>query len=126
MIFLFSSCYSNAIYFDIENQSIKSCNIKGIRQIYIESDSSNEMYLISWTDSTLRAPRDVKLKNIQSGYSVYKNWNNEIISNIKFKLSALSAYSIERVQDDASGYKIKVWTDWLGNVNKTSQPLCSH
>ena len=123
---VFSSCYSNAIYFDIENRSIKSCNSKEINHIYINNDTSDEMYSIVWVDTILMAPKTIELKNIQTGYKIYAGWNNKQILSRDLKLSALAVYTIERVQGDASGYKIKVWTDKQGNIIKTSHSNCSY
>src|SRR6266536_5061449 len=125
IVSVFSSCYSNAIYFDVNAQSICSCNAKEIRQVYIKNDSSSEVYLISWTDTILVAPKIINLKNIETGYSLYKGWNKKQISINEFKLAVLSTYTIERVQDDATTYKVKVWTDKTGNINKTSRSTCN-
>jgi len=119
------SCNSNAIYFDIETQSLQSCNSKGIKRIYVEDESSTETYLISWTDTVSTAPDNIKLKNIQCGYNIYKGWKDEQINAYNFKLLPSKAYVIKRVQGDASSFKIKIWTDNSGNISKTSHSSCS-
>lgn len=120
-----SSCYqSNAIYFDIKEQSIKSCNQKGLRRLYIKNDSIAEVYSLVWNDTMNTAPQIIKLISIDTSYRIYEGWNNKNISNNSFKLKPFSRYIIERVQGDASAYKIKVWTDETGNINKTDQEFC--
>lgn len=124
IVFVFSSCYySNAIYFDVAKQSVNSCNPKGIRQLYIDKDSSRETYLLVWEDKINEVPKVINIKSIK-GYFVYKGWNRKQISINEFKLSPLSCYTFDRAQGDAASYKIKVWTDEFGNIKKTSKGSC--
>ena len=129
LIFLmlgFSSCQSNAIYFDIKEQAIKSCNQKGIFRIYIKNDFLAETYSLVWGDTTISAPKEIELFNPNNEYKIYKGWNNLPISIKDFKLKASSSYTIERVQGDASAYKVQVWTDKAGNINKALPESCKN
>lgn len=115
------SCYqSNAISFEINEQSIKSSNNKGIEHLYIKNDSASETYSILWTNEIKNAPKNVTLSFRDTSYKIFKGWNNKQILNTDFKLNPHSKYIIERVQGDASAYKIQVWTDENGNVFKVS------
>jgi hypothetical protein len=129
LIFLmlaFNSCQSNAIYFDIKEQAIKSCNQKGISRIYIKNDSSAETYSLVWSDTTISAPIKIELFNPNNAYKIYKGWNNLPISVQDFKLKTSSSYTIERVQGDASAYKVQVWVDNVGNINKAISESCKN
>lgn len=122
----FSSCQSNAIYFDINEQAIKSCNQKGIYRIYIKNDSLAETYSLVWSDTTISAPKKIELFNPNNAYKIYKGWNNLPISIKDFKLKVSSSYTFERVQGDASAYKVQVWTNNVGNVSKAVPESCKN
>ena len=118
MVLVFCSCQSNAFYFDIQEQSIVSINSKGIRRIHIYNDSTNEKYLFLWESTVSSAPTKVNLLNINEGYMIYEDWFEKPINRNKFKFKPSSRYTIERLQGDAGGYKIRVWTDEKAVVNK--------
>ena len=119
-----SSCWSNAINYDVKSQMIMSCSPKGMEHIDIKNDSLNDYYSIVWTDVTKNAPRYIDLKNIQKGFSIYKGWNDEPISVSDFKLHFLTKYTIAKPGGDAATYLIQVWTDSNGWICRTSQPNC--
>ena len=114
---------SNAIYFDIKEQAIKSCNSNGIRNLSIKLDSSETGYSIKWSDKDKDAPTIINLSSIDNNYYISKGYL-ETIDNKKFKLAPLSKYTIERAQGDAGGYRIDVWTDEYGKVVKADPASC--
>jgi len=122
----FSSCFfqSNAIYFDIKEQAIKSCNSKGITRIYVEQVSTEKRCSIIWSDNDTNVPTTVQLSSISNGYTVLSGYPERRISNKEFKLQAFSKYIIERVQGDAGAYRIEVWTDGDGRVIKADPDSC--
>jgi len=124
---LLTSCFeSNEIYFELTKNSVMSCNRKGIRQLYITNDSTIETFSFFYSDSASEdAPKIIKIDSISEGYCISKGWKKLNINRSKFKLNALSQYTIERVQGDASAYKIKVWTDEYGKITKTSKGSCN-
>jgi uncharacterized protein YcfL len=47
--FVLVSCSeSNAIYFDTKEQSVVSCNTKGINRLIYKNDSIAEVYVLLW------------------------------------------------------------------------------
>src|SRR6476469_8014524 len=100
ILILLSACSSNAISFDVEKQSIVSCNSKGIRTLYIEGKSTNESYTISWVDTLANAPTAIKLGDVEDGYVIEKGWKSEKVLKREFKLSPSSSYIIQRAQGD--------------------------
>jgi hypothetical protein len=124
VILLFSSCFSNSIYFDTEDQAIKSCNPTGMRRIYIENESKNDYYSIVWSDTTHSTPDFITLKRIQSGFTVYVVGEFRQIPRSDFKLLPSTEYTIRKSGGDASSYEIKIWTDSKGYVIGTDQPQC--
>ena len=125
IVLLFMGCASNEIYFDCDTQSLISCSNKGIRNVYISSESSSETYLIEWKSTKINAPTNLDFRNVQKEYSVYKGWNNILILNEEFKLSPLTNYKVERVQGDASSYNIEVSTNEKGEIIKSSKVSCN-
>lgn len=125
---ILTSCFeSNEIHFDVNEKSVKSCNQKGLRQLYIKNDSTADIFYFLYCDSNHNDfPKVIYFDSISEEYCIYKGWNNRKINNTSFKLMPLSQYTIERVQGDASAYKIKVWTDKNGRVNKTSKENCNN
>ncbi len=124
IILLFTSCFSNTIYFDLKDQAIKSCNPTGIKRIYIENKSLNDYYSIGWTDTTSRAPGFINLESVQNGFTISVVGENKQIPQSDFKLRPSTQYTITKSGGDASSYEIKVWTDRTGYVRGTSQPEC--
>ncbi|WP_300564695.1 hypothetical protein [Flavobacterium sp.] len=121
---LFIGCTNNEIYFDCDTQSLISCTNKGIRNVYISSESSSETYFIEWKSTEIDVPTNLDFRNIQKEYSIYKGWNEILILNKEFKLSPLTSYKIERVQGDASSYNIMISTNEKGKIVKSSKALC--
>jgi hypothetical protein len=126
LILSFSSCFqSNAIYFDVNEQSIRSCNSKGIRQLYIENDSTPEEYSITWIDDNKNAPTSVSIFSIDDSYNVARAWDRRRIDNKKFRLLPFNKYTITRMQGDASAYQIEVWTGENANIIKSIPDKCN-
>ena len=125
IVLLFTCCTSNETYFDCNTQSLISCNNKGIRNVYISSESTSETYHIEWKSTKIDAPSNLDLRNIQKEYSIHKGWNDILILNKDFKLSPLTNYKIERVQGDASSYNFMISTNNKGEVIKSSKSTCN-
>lgn len=123
---LFSSCFlSNEICFNVDNQSIISCNQKGLSNLYIEDSTTSNMYHLLFNDTlNNNVPKVIYIDSISKLYSIYQGWQEKYIKNQSFKLAPLSKYVIERAQGDASTYKIEVWTDKNGKVVKSSKRNC--
>lgn len=123
-----TSCFdSNKIYFEIQDQSIKSCNKKGIKNLYIQNSATPDMYYLVFNDTIKRdVPKVIYIDSISNLYSIYQGWQKKPVNNNSFRLAPLSQYKIERVQGDASAYKIEIWTDKNGKVIKTSKENCTN
>ena len=122
---LAASCFeSNAIYFNINEQSIRSCNSKGISRLFINNDSVAEVYSLIWNNNKKDAPKKICLYPLTVDYVITKGWNNKEISKEDFKLRPYSIYTIERVQGDATSYKITVQTDESGTIVKAVPDEC--
>lgn len=126
IVFLQSCFQSNSIYFNVELQEIKSCNNKGIKRIYIASDSTNENYRIEWKNDNQTPPTVIKLIPLTTGYIITSSWKNIQITPSKFKLNSNRKYTIERTQGDATPYKIEVFTNEEGNIYKTNKNQCNN
>ncbi len=122
-----TSCFdSNAIYFDIKEQTVLSCNKKGINRLYISNDSIAEDYILLWADSLKNAPNHIRLDQVDSNYTISKGWNKVLINAAIFKLKPFSSYTIERVQPDVSAYKISIMTGKNGNIMKAVPDKCKN
>lgn len=126
IIIVFPSCFkSNEIYFDIGDQSIKSCNSQGLYKLDIQNDSLNEFYSIIWKDSTKDSPKILKITNIDAGYKIFKGWERNPIPNSNFHLKKYSSYAIEKSQGDATPFKVKLFTDENGYVIRSDPNKCA-
>ena len=120
--FLLSSCFSNAIDFDIDTQSVRSGNIKSIRNLTIMEDSSETGYHIQWYGNNDNVPRTLSLSNIEQGYEVPSVPDAcGTVENNMLKLKPSKKYIIQRSGGDAGSYAIYVWTDENGRVCDVSR-----
>jgi hypothetical protein len=126
IILCISSCFSsNEIYFDIENQSVVSCNHKGIRRLYIENLTNSEVYRIEFNNENGGIlPNRVFIDSISTAYLVFLDWHKKPIPSAKFKLAPLARYKVERAQGDASAFGIDIWTEENGKVYKSTNESC--
>ena len=122
IILLFSSCQSTDIYFDINSQSIVSCNDRSLKRILIECDSLNKkdkdcVYDLFIKGKTIKAPSSININNITKVYG---------LKNAKTILMPNSCYKITFVGGGDDGYTdLKIWLDGQGRVYKTNKPNCN-
>jgi hypothetical protein len=128
LIPIFFNCcfYSNQIYFDIKDQTIKTCNPKGIICLYIENSKYPEVYRLEFNDTQKSAPKLLNINSVSELYSIFSMHENKYIDNNLFKLAPMSDYIVERVQGDASGYKIEICTDQNRKVIRSSHEDCQN
>lgn len=85
------------------------------------------MYRIEFNDTIKNeVPKVVYVNSVSNQYSIYQGWQKRVINNSSFKLTPFSHYKIERVQGDASSYKIEIWTDETGRVVRSSKEKCTN
>jgi hypothetical protein len=146
-LFLFISCYSNLMYFDIETQSLVGCDY-AISSFDIVKENGFGHYQFKTIEekSGRKHRKERKRINIKklneifyiSGYSTWLELNelNEIyyiddegkgyVDKQKFRLYPESEYTITNYTNgDAGGCKVRIKTDKDGNViysDKTSCP----
>ena len=109
LLFTLSSCYDNNIYFDINSQSVVSCNKKVIENLHIISKDSKYFYSFSKL-SKLKGTNSFNLVEINHSYSL-ENINREI-SIDSFRLRPETEYEIvNSTFGDATSSKILIKTD---------------
>lgn len=120
--FLFTSCRSTEIFFDINEQAIISCENNSINNLIIETDLSKTNFDeitcrhdLFWKDSLKEAPSKIYLKDIYKIYSI----KNKIFSLPK------GYYKITNDGSGDEGYsEIKIWVNNQGKVYKTDKSSC--
>jgi len=116
------SCFGNSIYFDLEKQTICSCNKQRIVCLYIDGSNSTNFY--HWT---LRPDKKgVNRLSIQTGNSNYvieNMWNEDVSEN--FKLQPNTEYKItNNTFGDAAGGHLTIRTNNKGIVVYTDKTGC--
>lgn len=117
VFFLLTSCRSTDIYFDVQKQSIVSCNDRPLRRIIIECDSTN----IKENDCAIDlhskyASASVRIDSI----SIIYNYTKKQI------FYPNSCYKITHFGGGDDGYTdLRIWLDSRGKVYKTNKPNCN-
>ncbi|AND64192.1 hypothetical protein B0A78_11495 [Flavobacterium columnare NBRC 100251 = ATCC 23463] len=132
LVFLLISCNSDTvhqIYFDVEKQVLYSCNESPLKNISIESDSIskegfpiNESMMLVWNNNQKSPPLEISFKKIPVYYTYTKGG---IKRNIKyFNLKPNCSYFIEKWGGGKKSFIVKIWTDSLRNIYKTTHKDC--
>lgn len=116
--------------FDIQKQVIVNCNNNQLNKLSIENDSINKKgfpvekgLLIYWNGTAgVRTPKELDLSNIPSGYRVMRGAND--YEGYKYIFKPNSSYLIEKFGGGQTAFYLRVWTDSLGRVYKTTHPNC--
>lgn len=121
LFFLISSCKSTDIYFDLDTQSIVSCNDRVLKRLIIECDSFNLdnsdcVYDLSLKEKKIKCSK-VKINEIEKLFRVKKNVTIFHPNN---------CYKITFVGSGDDGYsELKIWLDRYGRAYKTNKPNCN-
>ncbi len=114
------SCKGNAIYFDLKDQTVKTCEKQRIVRLNIET--GKEIYFVSLKKEE-KGVNSFSLAKIDDQYEVKHKW--EIIQNSSFKLEPNTEYIICNTSDgDAAEGRIHIKTDSLGTVCYTDRANC--
>lgn len=127
-----TSCYTNEFYFDIDDQSICSCNPKDLKYLSITNMDTNIEYYTIIFDTLAKQPSKVIYINsvdksyiIHKSYNINKSWKEQIINSDSLRLRPFTHYEIDRTGgDDAASFAIEIWTDKNGKVIKTTKDKC--
>lgn len=120
ILFLFASCHSNSIYFDMERQSVVRC--KGtISKLYIISkDNKDHLHFLVLPNK--KGKTSFSLQELDKDYSI--DVTNTLIDLQKFKLRPEMEYEIiNHSNGDTPHGKLIIKTDKNSSViyaNKTS------
>jgi hypothetical protein len=113
-LFILNSCSDNNIYFDINSQSVRSCNKKVIKKLHIISEDSKDFYYFSKLPKT-EGTNSFSLIKKNHNY-LLENMNGEI-SIDSFRLKSETGYKIENSTfGDATPSEVLVRTDKNGKV----------
>lgn len=117
LLFLLASCQSTDIYFDVQKQSIVSCNDRTLRRIIIECDSTNSKENDCVIDLySKHASASVRIDSI----SIIYNYTKKQI------FYPNSCYKITHFGSGDDGYTdLRIWLDSRGKVYKTNKPNCN-
>ena len=119
---IFSSCYNNNIYYDMEQQAIKTCNGRVIKQLYVVNEDENIFYHFSKLDGK-EGVNSFTLKGLNEQYQL-ENLNKEITLS-EFKLVPEMKYKISNSSyGDAASSSIEIRIDQNGLVGYASKTTC--
>lgn len=117
--------------FDLQRQVIISCNSNPINNLTIKNDSIKKNgfpleggLLIFWEGSTsVRIPNELDLSNIPLEYVVRQGGRE--YKGHKYFFKPNCSYMIKKFGGGISEFIIRVWTDSLGRVYKTTHSKCA-
>ncbi len=116
------SCSDNSIYFDINSQSVVTCNKKAIKKLHISSTDGKDFYFLSKLPK-VEGTNKLSLINLSRNY-LLENVNIEV-SIDSFKLRPETGYKIENSTfGDAASSEIQIKTDKGGKVIYSSITSC--
>jgi hypothetical protein len=122
LLLTLSSCSDNNIYFDIGNQSIRTCNNKVITKFHIISEDSKDFYYFSKLPEA-KGTSNFSLIEIDHDY-LLENMNGEI-SIDSFRLNPETSYKIENSTfGDADYTQVLIKTDKSGRVVYSNITSC--
>ncbi len=126
LLFIFitvlSSCHDNKIFYDINEQKIKTCNGKAIKNLYIMNEKEKIFYhFFKLPDK--RGTNSLSLIRLSSDYRL-ENLNEQV--NLEdFKLRPRVEYTISNsTYGDAASSEIKVRTGNIAVINYASSKSC--
>lgn len=116
--------------FDLQRQIILNCNGNPINNLTIDNDSIKKNgfpleggLLIFWNGTAgVRTPNELDLSNMPSEYEVSKG--GRVYKGHKYFFKPNCSYTIKKFGGGISEFIIRVWTDSLGKVYKTTHPKC--
>lgn len=121
-IVVLSSCYDNSIYFNLENQSIKTCNGRELVVFYLKKKDDPSFYFYT-LKLNKKGTNEFFLKRKNENYILECN-EKEMDMN-DFKLSTNSKYEIvNHSSRDATDASIQIETDSCGDVIFSSVTSC--
>ncbi|SNR84334.1 hypothetical protein [Flavobacterium sp. ov086] len=125
---LLSSCKitDHEFYFDIKQQAIKSCDNVGILKLMIKNDSiklggflyEDGKFLV-WKGDPGLAPDEFSFINVNKDFHYFEGKSAR-----DFKFKSNCKYTIENSGGGNPSFKIRIWTDSVGKVYKTTHPTC--
>ncbi len=122
LLFTLSSCSDNNIYFDINNQSVRSCNKKVISKLHIISKNNNDFYFFSKKPEA-EGTNNFSLFTLNHSYFL-ENMNSQICID-SFKLMPETEYEITNSTfGDADRTQILIKTDKEGKVIYSNVTSC--
>lgn len=116
------------IYFDTTTQELVECSDFGLKNIYIDNDSTDDKGFLIEQQIQLRLknhkniPKRIDIQNIHSSYDIYKDGKriNKLVlmNNTRYTIS--HAVLGQTISD------IKIWVNSKGYVYKVSKNNCDN
>jgi len=121
MMLLAVSCYNNQIHYDLEAQTIKTCNGKNISYLFIESEKGEV-----WEFHRKAGTEGVNVFNLNSPSSSYTLTRGDIALPVdSFRLLPKHQYIItNHTYVDAADSEIEVNTDENGKIRRAKPEIC--
>lgn len=117
-----NSCHNNKIYFDINAQSIKTCNRKVISELYITNENQNIFFHFSKIPDK-KGTNSFSLIRLNKDY--YVETLNKKVSLTDFRLIPKTQYKISNsTYGDASSSDIEIRTGDNQNVIFSNSLSC--
>lgn len=121
-IVVLSSCYDNSIYFNLENQSVKTCNGRELVVFYLKKKDDPFLYFYN-LKLDKEGPNEFSLKETNRNYIL--EYKGKSVDAEDSKLSPNSKYEIvNHSSRDATDASMQIETDSCGNVIFSNVTSC--
>lgn len=130
--FLFAACdyREHKLAFNTQKQILYSCDSSSIRNLSIKNESITKDgfpveggILITWEGKEGdKIVKEISISEIPKTYKITKGGIK--INKSEYRLSSNSVYLIEKSGGGKPSFYIRIWTDSLGKVFKTTHPKC--
>jgi hypothetical protein len=122
LLLLLSSCSDNKIYFDVEEQQVKTCNGKIIENLHLTSESGGAFYHFKKIQDQ-EGTRSFSLLKINENYKLEGMTGQ--LSFDQFKLKPKTEYKVTNsTYGDAAPSCIIIETDDSGKITNASVTSC--
>ena len=121
MLFLFTSCYTNLVYFDLETQSVIRCNGTISRLNIISTDNKDDLHFSIMPGK--KAQKSFSLKEINKDYSL--ETTNPFITLKHFRLRPETEYTIlHHSNGDCPDGELTIRTDKNSSIIYADKTSC--
>jgi hypothetical protein len=122
LLLILTSCFDNSIYFDINSQSVRSCNKKAFDRLYVISEDNKDFYYFT-VRTGAEGTNNFNLRKPNRNYLLVERYSEINIDS--FELKPEKGYLVKNITfGDAATGQILIKTDKRGRVVYSNVTNC--